>query len=242
MNELGVCALARSTADSGGRLDSRINSNGMADQFVPSAHAVCPESPPVKHQQTVEKPWQVSIMKFDSDELKKLSECYTVTSHGRLQYVSITVERSDMDCRCQKVIANLLSHQALSCLKGLELQLAGLMNNKWMIMADGIPSANITELGLVVPEDSVRIVELHFGKSNIRALLRCRSGKTLLENLKGSCYWKAQPVVSARDDSVDTAGELGKRERCVKGGISQVHQTCSGRATTNVGRLVIDLL
>jgi hypothetical protein len=147
----------------------------------------------------LKKPIPVSVM---SRAEGRLTDCFSVTPKGQPLFTAVMAEYPDIYRSSASVIADLLKHQSLSYLMGLEIQLAGMMKGKWTIIKDKIPDKEITELGLVVPDNSVRVVELKFGESWVQTVLRSRPGKSLLENLKADCDWHAWPAVSACTEDV----------------------------------------
>jgi hypothetical protein len=146
----------------------------------------------------LKKPIPVSVLRAIDTDLFQLTSCSSVTAEGKLLFTEAFADGPPpARLPVSDAINELLKHQSLSYLKGLELQLAGMMKGKWTVITDKIPDEEITELGLVVPENSVRVVKLKFGESRVQMVLRSRPGKSLLENLKADCDWHAWPAVSA---------------------------------------------
>jgi hypothetical protein len=145
----------------------------------------------------LKKPMKVSVMSYVDGELQKLADCLSVTSFGQLRFTQVESESPDADCEANAVISRLLDHQSLSYLKGLDLKLAGRIGDNWIILSHKIPDANITELGLVVPKDSVRVVTLKFGDMFVPTVLRLDPGESLYDSLKSCCDWHAWPAVRA---------------------------------------------
>jgi hypothetical protein len=186
------------------------------------------------HVPLLKKPIPVSVMSRTKGNLERLTNCSSVTPKGQPLFTAVMAEYPDIYRSSASVIADLRKHQSLSYLEGLDLQLAGKMKGKWTVIKGKIPDKEITELGLVVPENSVRVVELKFGESRVQTVLRSRPGKSLLENLKTDCDWHAWPAVSActedvtlgEDNVIEMKGELLCRVSRL--GDSLVVQACTG--------------
>jgi hypothetical protein len=183
----------------------------------------------------LKKPIPVSVLRAIDTDLFKLTSCSSVTTEGKLLFTEAFADGPPpVRLPVSDAINELLKHQSLSYLEGLELQLAGMIKGKWTIIKDKIPDEEITELGLVVPDNSVRVVELEFGESLVETVLRSRPGKSLLENLKADCDWHAWPAVSActedvtlgEDNVIEMKGELLCRVSRL--GDSLVAQACTG--------------
>jgi hypothetical protein len=231
-NELGSCYAHISPESVVERLEFMVTARDLFKSPQLSAKKTAERF--VVETPALQKPTPVSVMECVYGNLEKLTDCFSVTTKGQPRCVSVMAEAPDANRRSASVIADLLNHQSLSYLKGLKLQLAGRIGGKWEVIDDKIPEADITELGLVVPEDSVRVVELKFGESTIPMVLRRRAGKTLLEDVKQDCDWHAWPAVSACTEDVtfgannviEMKGELLCRVSRL--GDSLVVQACTG--------------
>jgi hypothetical protein len=164
----------------------------------------------------------VSIIHPCGESLKSLPECFSVTREGELHFTRADVERPRAGETTARVLKSLLEHKAMSYLQGLDVKLAAYIHGSWVHLTRDVLDEEVTELGLVVPENSVRVVQLKFDETVIMSALRLRPHRTLLETLRGNCDWRAWPAVEActveptlgSDDSINMAGESGTHANC----------------------------
>jgi hypothetical protein len=139
---------------------------------------------------------KVSVLEFLHTNLSPLTPCFSVTHKGQLRFTEAFVRRPESQSSVEAILSTLMYHESLAYLDGLDLKLAGRVNGQWKLLTNAMP-ADVEELGLVTPNDSVRVVDVHCGDHYIPVILRRYPGETVLDSLKDCCDWRAWPAVSA---------------------------------------------
>jgi hypothetical protein len=145
---------------------------------------------------TLKNKMQVSLLRNASSTFERLGTIFSATIDGRTLFTQVDIERPESQSSVKGILSMLMTHQSLAYLDGLDLKLAGRVNGQWTLLTDTMP-ADVEELGLVTPDESVRVVDVHCGDHYIPVVLRRRPGQTLFEDLKDCCNWRAWPAVRA---------------------------------------------
>jgi hypothetical protein len=138
----------------------------------------------------------VSLLHSPTGQFVELSKCMSVTREGQVLSTRAWTSRPAAGQAASHVIDDLVTHQALSFLKGLDVKLACKQDEHWMHVHDAVPDAPITAIGLVVPEDSVKMATLYLDNTAIECVLRQDAGMSLADAVKKGCDWSFWPAVS----------------------------------------------